>query len=207
MEHHGEQGARLIVHHCTFIHLYSPAKHARSDLHPIHIGFGHKRAWRFLHIGLLPERILLAKTWQSARTKSDPAWFCTECSELYMEECNRVWKWKNGSGPVVFCQNRAQGFLHISLLPDQMHLAKTWPGRHSRSNPDRFLHNKIMIWSFFERMEPMQEVRSGIYDLAQFWLHTDSNGQNQNASELDPACLLGTDLCECCSVVSLHQVM
>ena len=49
-------------------------------------------------------------------------------------------------------------------------------------------------------MEPMQEVSSGIYDLAQFWLHTDSSSQNQNASELDSACLLGTDFCECYSI-------
>ena len=29
------------------------------------------------------------------------------------------------------------------------------------------------------------------YDLARFWLHAGRNGHNQNASELDPACLQG----------------
>ena len=38
----------------------------------------------------------------------------------------------------------------------------------------------------------MQEAGSSRYDLAQFWLHPGHNGHNQNASRLDPACLLST---------------
>ena len=47
-----------------------------------------------------------------------------------------------------------------------------------------------MIHAFFGKTELkwMQKVRSGTYYLAQFWMHT---GCNQNASGLDPACLLG----------------
>ena len=68
--------------------------------------------------------------------------------------------------------NQAWQFLHTGLLPDQMHLAKTWPGHPT--GPDQ-----------------MQEVRSGIHDLAQFWLHAGQD-HNQNASQMDPARLLGT---------------
>ena len=50
------------------------------------------------------------------------------------------------------------------------------------------LHN--MIRAFFGTTEPnwMQEIGSGIYDPAQF---LSARCRNQNASESDPACLLG----------------
>ena len=63
----------------------------------------------------------------SASIKSDLGWFCTEWSGPSVKEHNRIWKWKPGRRPVVLCQNWAQWFLHTSWLPDQMHLAKTWP--------------------------------------------------------------------------------
>ena len=51
-----------------------------------------------------------------------------------------------------------------------------------------------MIWIFFGRTEPNQEVGSGIYDQAWFGCMLAVmaiTGCNQNASKSDPACLLG----------------
>ena len=106
--------------------LHYPSKHGRSDLHPIQIGseaglmiLAHQLASR-------PDPFGQNLT-QSARTNLDPCWFCTIWS---VEESNRVWKCKTGSGPVAFCRNQAWWFLH----PDQIHLAKTWAG-----HPDQIL--------------------------------------------------------------------
>ena len=41
---------------------------------------------------------------QSAKTKSDPGWFCTILSGSCVDEQNRVQKLKTGSGPVTPCQ-------------------------------------------------------------------------------------------------------
>ena len=50
-----------------------------------------------------------------------------------------------------------------------------------------------MIHAFFGKTEPnqMQEVGSGIYTIQADPGFTGRNGHNQNASRLDPACLLG----------------
>ena len=69
---------------------------------------------------------------QSARTKSDPGWFCTILlSRTSGEERNRVWKWEPGTvvaGWLCPASNQACWFLHTSLLSDQTSLAKPWPG-------------------------------------------------------------------------------
>ena len=110
---------------------------------------------------------------QSARTKSDPCWLCTVLSGTSVEERNRVWKWKTGSGPVASCQTRAGWFLHTSLLPDQIRLAKPWPGHSDQIR-----------------------VGCGKSDLAYtIWAHFGctlavmTTTGNQNASGSDPACL------------------
>ena len=114
-----------------------PSKHAGSDSHPVRIGWEalattQRTGW-FWHTGLLPDRIRLAKSWH------------------YQPELNRIRAgfaqycpgslWKNGtkseSGKLVAgrlrpARNRARWFLYTSLLPDQMCLAKPWPG-----HPDR----------------------------------------------------------------------
>ena len=79
---------------------------------------------------------------QSARTKSDPGWFCTILSGTSVEEWNWVLKWETGSGLVAFCQKLAWRFLHTSLLLDQMCLAKPWPGHRDR------------IWDSFAQYDP-----------------------------------------------------
>ena len=102
---------------------------------------------------------------QSARRKSDTGRFCTLRSGPSVEDCSRVRKWKTGSGPVAFCQNRARWFLHTSLLPDQICWAKSWPG-----HPDRIRAGFVQYdQAFFGRMDPNQirEVGSGIYDQTQ----------------------------------------
>ena len=43
---------------------------------------------------------------QSARTKSDPGWFCVILSATSVEEGDRVWE--TGSGPVASCQKPGQ---------------------------------------------------------------------------------------------------
>ena len=58
----------------------------------------------FLHTGLLLDQTHLAKTWQSAGTKSDLGWFCTLWSGTSVKEYNRVWQWEIGSGLVASSQ-------------------------------------------------------------------------------------------------------
>ena len=118
---------------------------------------------------------------QSARTKLNPCWFCTIWS---VEEGNRVWKCKTGSGPVAFCRNQARWLLHLDqihlaktssgpvafcqnqawwfLHPDQIHLAKTRPG-----HPDQILagfaqYYLSLLWK--NRTELDAGIRPGVYN-------------------------------------------
>ena len=146
----------------------------------------------FLHTGLLPDRIRLNKTWHNQpelnRTRAGFAQYYP----------GRLWK--NGieseSGKLVadrlrLARNRARWFPY-SLLPDQMRLANTLT-RPSRSDPGRF----CTMWSV-PSLENGAETDAG----SRIWLilRPDSGctlatmaitGRNQNASGLDPACLLG----------------
>ena len=107
-----------------------------------------------------------------------------------MEECNWVWKRETGSRPVVFCQNWAWWFLYIGLLPDQIHLAKTRQAIQIRSG----LVLNDMIQAFFGKKERTKsDVGSQIHPESGCTLAEMATiGCNQNASESDPACLLGT---------------
>ena len=88
------------------------------------VAFCQNRAQWILHIGLLLFGHNL--TWPSG-TKSDPG----RCRTIWS---GPHWMQETGSGPVPFCQNRAQWFLHTGLLPEQILLATTWRG-HPESNP------------------------------------------------------------------------
>ena len=74
---------------------------------------------------------------QSAKTKSDPGWFCTILSGMPVEERNRVWKWETGSGPVASC--RKPGLMipshQLASRPDVFGQTLTRP---SRSDPGQF---------------------------------------------------------------------
>ena len=133
---------------------------------------------------------------QSARTKSDPGWFCTILSGASAEERNRVWKWETDSGPVVSCQ-----------IPGPM-----IPAHRLASKPDAFGQNPdqtiqigsgpvvySMTHAFFWKTElkRMREVGSGIYTIRPDSGCTLSvmaiSGRNQDASGPDLACLLCHD--------------
>ena len=130
---------------------------------------------------------------QSAKTKSDPAWFCTRSSAPSLEERIRVWKWEIGYGLVAFCQEPGPIILAHRLAsgPDAFGQNLTRP---SRSDPRRF----CTIWPR-PSLETRNRIRCGKSELAYTFCHDSGctlavmaiTGRNQNASESDPACLLG----------------
>ena len=103
---------------------------------------------------------------QSARTKSDLAWFCTvwPVPRPFVEECNQVWKWETGSGLVAFCQNPGPMVLahRLASRPDAFGQNLTRP---SRSDPGRF----CTVWPIpsleTTELKRMREVGSGIYTI------------------------------------------
>ena len=74
---------------------------------------------------------------QSARTKSEPGWFCTILSGTSVEERNRVGKWETGSGPVASCQKPGQMIPAHRLVPRPDVFGQTLT-RPSRSDTGRF---------------------------------------------------------------------
>ena len=78
-----------------------------------------KWAQCILHTGLLLNWICLAKMWY-AHPEPNRIWA--------QHDPGQVWKWETCNGLDAFCQNWGRRFLHTRSLPDQMHLAKTWPG-------------------------------------------------------------------------------
>ena len=73
---------------------------------------------------------------QSARTKSDPGWFCTILSGRSVDERNRVQKRETGSGPVASCQKPGPMIPahQLASRPDAFRQTLTRP---SRSDPGR----------------------------------------------------------------------
>ena len=142
---------------------------------------------------------------QSARTKSDPAWFCKIRSRLFVEEHNRVWKWETGSRLVAFCQK-----LGLMVLAHRLASGLDAFGQNltrlSRSDPGRFctiwsrpsLENQNRIW--WGKLDPAYTIwpDSGCM-LATMTI----TGRNQNASQSDLARILGTDIRSWCH---LHRM-
>ena len=109
---------------------------------------------------------------QSARTKPDPGWFCTVLSGTSVEVWNWVWKWETGSGPVVSCRKPGQ-MIPAHQLPDQMCLAKPWPGHPDQIRVGFAQCDPCLLWK--TELKWMREVRSGVYYQAQFWLYAAHN--------------------------------
>ena len=88
---------------------------------------------------------------------------------------------ETGSRLMALCQNQAWWFLHTGLLPDEIHLAKTWPGHPDQIWVGFAQYDLGLLWKngtkLDARTEPnwMQEVRSSIYNSAGFWLHAGLN--------------------------------
>ena len=76
---------------------------------------------------------------QAAWTKSDPGWCCTILSGTTTEEWHRVWQSETG-------RNRARWFLLTSLLPDQMHLTRPWPGHPDRIRVGFAQYDPCLLW-------------------------------------------------------------
>ena len=96
---------------------------------------------------------------QSARTKSDPGCFCTILSGT---------SWKNGteseSGKLVAgrlspARNRARWFLHTSLLPDQVRLAKPWPGHPDRTRVGFAQYDPCLLWKNGAEVDAGSRIR------------------------------------------------
>ena len=112
---------------------------------------------------------------QSARTKSDPGWFCTVLSGTSVEQRNRVSNWETGSGSVASCQEPGQ------MIPAHRLASRcVWPNPDQaiQMGPGSVLHK--MIHPFFGKtgLKRMREVGPGMYYPARFWLHDGRNGRN-----------------------------
>ena len=93
-----------------------------------------------------------------------------------------------------FGQKPAGWFLHTGLLLDQIHLAQTWPGHPDQAQASFAQYDPCFLWKNGTESDIVigkSDSAHMNYDLARFWLHAGRNGHNQNASELDPACLQG----------------
>ena len=163
----------LLIYHSSSLSKTTdnyPSKHAGSDSHMVRIGWEAlartERVGWFWHTGLLPDRIDLAKTWHSPPELNhpDPSWFCTICSGPSVEDCNRVWKWKTGSGgPVVFCQKPRppDDSCSPACFRTRYVWPETWPGDPDLTRAGFTQYDQ----AFFGRTEPnrTREVGPGIY--------------------------------------------
>ena len=93
----------------------------------------------------------------------------------------KVGNWKQAG-----CVLLEPGPMITSLLSDQMHLAKTWPGHPDWIQASFAEYDPGLLWKNGSELDA--EVWSGKYDPDQFCLHAGHNGHN--ASESDLACLL-----------------
>ena len=167
-------------------HQYHQASSANTP-DPIRIRSGlagkpwQKRAGWFLHIGLLPDRICLAKTWHDQpELNRIRAGFAQYYPILSWKEQNRVWEWETGSGPVASCQKPGPMIPAHQLASRKDEFGQTMT-RPSRSDPSRFcviLCN--MIYPFFgkTKLKRLLLVGSGIYDPGRLWLHAGHNSHD-----------------------------
>ena len=104
-----------------------------------------------------------------------------------VEECIQVWKWVTGSRLVALCQNQTQWFLRTGLLPDQMHLAQTWP-------PGSDLGQFYTIWS-----GPSLEEKNWIGSRIMIWPNSGCtiNGHYQNVPNQNQGDYTGSLSCFC----------
>ena len=109
-----------------------PCKHARSDPHPSVSLEALARSGPddSCTLACLQTGSVWAKP-DTAGTQLDPGWFCTVWSRP-ATECERG---NLEAGRLHSARNGAQWFFHFSLLPDKVHLPKTWPGHPDRT-PD-----------------------------------------------------------------------
>ena len=138
-----------------------------------------KRAGWFLHTGLLPDRIRLAKTWRSqpepnriqagfAQYDSGHLW-----KNATESESGKNWQWASGILPELGAMILAHW---LASGPDALGWNLTRP---SRSDPGRF----CTIWSR-PSLEEQNQIRCRELDPAQFWLHAGHIGHDW----LDPKC-------------------
>ena len=119
--------------------------------------------------------IRLAKTWHGTTNWIQAGFAC------YDQGC----LWKNAtepeSGKLVAGQSHSAG-----TRPDESCTPACFPAGRVGPKPDQAIKTRsgqalhTMVWAFFGTMEPNQmwEVRSSIYNQAQFWLQDDCNGCN-----------------------------
>ena len=161
--------------HSVVLVLINICYHPVNMLDPIHIwsGLVQKWAWSFSLTGLLLDQIHLAKTWCS---QPEPNWIH---AGLAQHDLDYLWKnaFKSESGKLV------GGQLHSSRIwPHDSWTLTCFLTRYVRPKADQAIQTGSglvlhkMIWAFFGRtkLNWIQEVVSGIYDLAQFWQHTSS---------------------------------
>ena len=168
---------------CLCLYGNQASKHAESDCI---WSRSVKWAWWFLHTDLLLGQICLAKTWHSQpepnRTQAGFAQY--DLGSLW----NNATESESGKlGAGCLCSARIRP--DDSCTPACFRTRCTWPKPAQAIQIGSGLVLYSMIRAFFEERN---WIRCGKPDLA-YTIQPDSghNGHNQNASGLDPACLLG----------------
>ena len=136
----------------SIIIIYIPSKHAGSNSHHLDWlrSIGRKWAGWFLHIGLLPDRICLAKTWHNQpklnQIQGGFAQYYLGCLWKKGTESESAENEKLVVGQLRPARNLAWWFLHTSLLPNQMCLAKPWPGHPDRIRVSFVQYDPFLLW-------------------------------------------------------------
>ena len=129
---------------------------------------------------------------QSTRTKSAPSWFCI-VSRTSVEEHNRVRKWETSSRQVASCQKPGL------MIPAHQLAFRPNDGSQIMARPSRSDVGQFCIAWPMPSVEKQNWKGCGKSDRA-YTVRADSGCMlavmaitscNQNASGLDPACLLG----------------
>ena len=91
---------------------------------------------------------------QSARIKSDPGRFCTILSGTSVVERNWVWKWETGKRAGCVLPETGP-----DVIPDQMCLAKPWPGHPDRIRVGFAQYDPCLLWKNGTESDAGSQIR------------------------------------------------
>ena len=147
----------------------SPSKHAGSNSHLVRIG------WEVLARSrpddfCTPACFQTRSMWPKPDSQPELNWISAGFAQYY-PGC--LWKngtafesWKLVAGQLHPARNWARWFLHTSLLPDQMHLAKPRPGHPDGTWVSFAQCDLCLLWKNGAETKQMWEVWSGIIILS-----------------------------------------
>ena len=167
-------------------HLAHPSKHARSDSDPVRIGWeGLARSGP--DDSCTPACFRTGSVWQNLHSQPELNRTRAGFAQYYP---GRLWinetESKNRklvAGRFRPARNRAKWFLHTSLLPDQMCLAKPWPGhpdwiRVGLAQMIQAFFGKKRNWNGCGKLDPAYTIRPDSGCTLAVTAITDRNGHN-----------------------------